>query len=106
LEAVELEELERAAAWRLRRVDADPDDAASAAAAVLLQRLAEDLRQNAYSALWTELRSIGHWLEESDAISDFADLAADFRTRIGSSEHPADGAAYLTRLLAIAHGLV
>ena len=72
----------------------------------LLQPLAEDLRQNAYASLWTELRSIGNWLGESDAISDYADLAADYRARIGVSEHPADGADYLRGLLAIAHSLV
>ncbi len=102
----EVEELERVAAWRLRRVDADPADTASAEAAVLLDRLAEDLRQNDHAALWIELRSIGNWLAESDAISDFAELAGGYRARIGVSEHPADGADYLRRLLAIAHGLV
>ncbi|MGD0106220.1 MAG: hypothetical protein ABSC06_19590 [Rhodopila sp.] len=105
-EPPEIEELERAAAWRLRLVDADPDDTASAVAALLLEALAEDLRRNDYASLWTELRSIGNWLAESDAISDFAELAADYRVRIGVSECPADGAAYLTGLLAIARGLV
>ncbi len=102
----EIEELERAAAWRLRRVDADPADTASAAAAVLLDRLAGDLRRNDHAVLWIELRSIGNWLAESDAISDFAELAADYCARIGVSEHPADGSDYLRRLLAIARGLV
>jgi len=104
--ASEIEALERTAAWRLRLVDADPDDRASAAAADLLERLANDLRCNEYPALWTELRSIGHWLGESDAISDYADLAADYRLRIGLADHPNDGADYLTGLLAIARGLV
>ena len=105
-EPPELEELERTAAWRLRLVDADPGDSVSAAAAVLLEALAADLRRNDYAALWTELRSIGNWLGESDAISDYADLAADYRLRIGVSAHPANGADYLRGLLAIAHGLV
>ena len=74
----EVEELERAAAWRLRLVDADASDTASAAAALVLEALAEDLRHNDHAALWTELRSIGNWLGESDAISDYADLAADY----------------------------
>ena len=56
-----------------------PTDSVSAAAAELLQKLAEDLRRNIYAALWTELRSIGNWLGESDAISDYAELAADYR---------------------------
>lgn len=102
----EIEELERAAAWRLRQADAGPADTASVAAARSLEALANDLRRNDYALLWTELRSIGNWLGESDAISDYAELAADYRARIGVSEHPADGAAYLTGLLAIARGLV
>jgi len=105
-EPPEIEELERAAAWRLRLVDADPGDTASVAAARVLETLADDLRRNDYASLWTELRSIGNWLAESDAISDFAELAADYRFRIGISEHPSDGAAYLMGLLAIARGLV
>jgi hypothetical protein len=102
-EEPEIEELERAAAWRLRLVDADPNDAVSAAAAQLLQHLADDLRSHDYAPLWTELWSIGNWLAESDAISDYADLAADYRARIGLLERPSDGAAYLRALLAIAH---
>ena len=68
----EIEELERAAAWRLRLVDADPLDTASADAARLLEALANDLRRNEHAALWTELRALGNWLSESDAISDYA----------------------------------
>jgi hypothetical protein len=105
-EPPEVEELERTAAWRLRLVDADPEDTASAAAARLLEALANDLRANDYSPLWTELRSIGNWLGESDSISDYAELAADYRARIGVSDHPANGTAYLLGLLAIARGLV
>jgi hypothetical protein len=105
-EPPEIEQLERTAAWRLRLVDADPTDTASAAAARRLEALAEDLRRKDYASLWTELRSIGNWLGESDAISDYADLAADYHGRIGVSEYPADGAAYLSELLAIARGLV
>jgi hypothetical protein len=105
-EPPEIEELERTAAWRLRLVDANPDDTASAAAARDLETLANDLRQNDYAALWTELRSIGNWLGESDAISDYAELASDYRARIGISAHPADGADYLRALLALAQSLV
>jgi hypothetical protein len=105
-EPPEIEELERTAAWRLRLVDADPNDAVSAAAAALLEALAEDLRRNDHASLWTELRSVANCLGESDAISDYAELAADYRIRIGVSDHPADGADYLRGLLAIAHGLV
>jgi hypothetical protein len=105
-EPPEVEELERTAAWRLRLVDGDPSDTASACAARLLERLADDLRQNDYAALWTELRSIGNWLGESDAISDYSDLATGYRARIGVADFPPDGAAYVTGLLAIARGLV
>jgi len=105
-EPPEIEELERAAAWRLRLVDADASDSASAKAASILQRLADDLRHNDYALLWTELRSIGNWLGESDAISDYADLTQEYRTRIGVSDHPANGADYLRNLLAIARGLI
>ena len=102
----EVEELERAAAWRLRLVDANPADTASAGAVRLLEKLADDLRHNDHAAIWTELRSIGNWLGESDAISDYAELAADYRASIGVTAHPADGAAYLRGLLAIGQGLI
>ncbi len=102
----EIEELERAAEWRQRLVDADPTDQVSVHAAALLQRLADDLRQNDYEPIWIELRSIDNWLAESDAVSDYAELAFDYRARIGASDHPSDGAQYLRGLLAIAHSLV
>jgi hypothetical protein len=106
MEPPEIQELRQAAAWRLRKVDADPADTASAAAAALLEHLADDLRDHDYAAEWTELRSIGNWLAESDAISDYAELAMDYRARIGFSEHPRDGTDYLAGLLAIARALV
>jgi hypothetical protein len=102
----EIEELERTAEWRLRRVDADPTDTTSAAAARRLAALAEDLRQNPYPSQWTELRALTNWLAESDAISDYADLAAAYRARIGPSAQPEDGTAYLSDLLSIARSLV
>jgi hypothetical protein len=104
-EQSEIDELERAAEWRLRLTDADPSDENSPAAAALLQRLADDLRRNDYAPLWLEFRSIINWLGESDAISDYVDLAVDYRARIGVSEHPTNGADYLRALLAIARGL-
>ena len=101
----EIEALEHTAAWRLRLVDADPSDAASASAARLLETLAADLRRNDYAGLWAELHGIGGWLEESDAISDFAEAAAAYRARIGISVMPEDGGAYLRGLLEIARSL-
>jgi hypothetical protein len=106
MEPPEIEELEDTAAWRRRMLDADPNDTDSAAAAERLEFLARNLRDHDYTSLWTELRSIGNWLGESDLISDYAELARAYRARIGVSEHPADGAAYLRGLLAIAQGLV
>jgi hypothetical protein len=105
-EPSEIDELESTAEWRLRRVDADAGDTASAAAATLLLRLAEDLRRNDYAPLWTELQSIGNWLSESGAIADYSDLAAEYRARIGVSDHPANGSEYLRGLLAIARGQI
>jgi len=102
----EIEELERVSAWRLRLVDADPGDAVSLAAARLLEALADNLRRHDHEAAWTALGSIGNWLAESDAISDFAELAAAYRAGIGVSGHPVDGAEYLAGLLAIARGLL
>ena len=102
----ELEELDKAACWRLRLVDADPADTASAASARLLEALTGDLRRQPYAALWAELSALGGWLGESDAISDYAELTAAYRMRIGISEFPTDGADYLRNLLAIARSLV
>jgi hypothetical protein len=102
----EIEELERTIDWRLRLLDADPGDDASQAAVALLQRIADDLRSPALQPLWIELRALCNWLGESDAISDYAELAAAYRARIGSEVWPAGGADYLRGLLAIAQSLV
>lgn len=102
----EVEELENVAAWRLRLFGANPTDTASAAAARHLEALAEDLRHGDHAALWTELRAICNWLAESDAISDYTELAGEYRARIGISDHPGDAADYLRGLLAIARSLV
>jgi hypothetical protein len=53
-----------------------------------------------------ELGALGNWLSESDAISDYAEAASDYRARIGVSATPASGADYLRGLLAIARSLV
>ena len=102
----EIEELERTVAWRLRLVDADPTDSVSVDAARLLETLAESLRREDYTSLWMELGALGNWLSESDAISDYAEAASDYRARIGVSNTPASGADYLRDLLAIARSLV
>ena len=102
----EIDELERAAAWRLRLVDADPDDHASRTAAERLQTLADELRRDDLDALWAELDALRNWLGESGLISDYAGLAADYRSRIGVTATPSDAAAYVRALLEIAQGLV
>ena len=75
----EAEELERAAEWRMRKVDADPSDATSREAAALLERLAEDVRRLRGSPLFVEYMAICNWLGESDGIVDFMDMANDYR---------------------------
>ncbi|MEJ0020263.1 MAG: hypothetical protein WDN25_27670 [Acetobacteraceae bacterium] len=98
----EAEELERAAEWRLRKLDADPSDATSRAAAVLLERLAADVRRLAGSPVFREYMAICNWLGESAAIVDFMDMANDYRARIGVDRMPQDGEAYLRALIELA----
>ena len=84
----EAEELERAAEWRMRLVDADPSDATSREAAALLERLAEDVRRLRGSALFVEYMAICNWLGESDGIADFMDMANDYRAGLASIVRP------------------
>ncbi|HEY1930640.1 MAG TPA: hypothetical protein VGG99_01385 [Acetobacteraceae bacterium] len=98
----EVEDLHRAAEWRLRCVDKDPDDHVSAAAATLLQKLANELRGVQGSPLFGEYGAICNWLAESDDISDFAQLAHEYRQRIGVDVFPQTGEAYLQALLNLA----
>ena len=98
----EVAELEEAAVWRLRRFDADPADRQSAAAAQSLQTLADGLRGMGNSPLLAELHALCNWLDESGNISDFAQAAHAYRTRIGVDRHPTDATAYLRALLELA----
>jgi hypothetical protein len=98
----EADELERAAEWRMRLVDADPSDATSREAAALLERLAEDVRRLRGSALFVEYMAICNWLGESDAIADFTDMTNDYRGRIGVDRWPENGEAYLRALIELA----
>jgi len=98
----EVEDLVRAAEWRLRRVDQDPADQQSAAAAGLLERLADELRALQGSPLYREYGVICNWLAESEDISDFAQLAHDYRLRIGIDAFPRTGEEYLRALLDLA----
>ncbi len=98
----EVADLEAAAEWRLRKVDANPEDRQSAAAAQRLQQLAGDLRHLQASPLYREYGAICNWLAESDDISDFAQLAHDYRLRIGTDVFPETGEDYLRALLELA----
>ena len=98
----EVIDLERAAEWRLRKVDADPADHRSAAAARQLQKLADDLRGLRGSALYTEYTALCNWLGESDDISELALRAQDFRERLGFGTWADDGAGYLRQLIEMA----
>ena len=98
----EAEQLERVAEWRLRKVDADPSDEKSAAAARHLEKLAEDVRRLRGSPLFQEYLAICNWLGESDGITDFMDLANDYRARIGFDRWPENGEAYLSALVGLA----
>jgi hypothetical protein len=102
LDPPEVSDLEAAAEWRLRKVDADPGDRQSAEAAVCLQRLANDLRHLRSSALYREYAAICNWLAESDDISDFTQIAHDYRLRIGIDIFPGTGEDYLRALLEMA----
>ncbi len=98
----EVEQLERAAEWRLRKVDEDPADEKSAAAARQLEKLAEDVRRLRGSSLFQEYLAICNWLGESDGITDFMELANDYRSRIGFDRWPENGEAYLRALVDLA----
>jgi hypothetical protein len=101
-ESQEVAELEAAAEWRLRLVDVDPADRQSAAAAERLQRIADDLRAKQALPIWRELGMIMNWIAESDDISDFVQLAHEYRRRIGIDAFPENGEDYLRALLQIA----
>jgi hypothetical protein len=100
----DIESLENTIAWRLRRLDADPTDVASANAVRVLEALVTDLRQGNHAEAWTALGAVLNWLGESDAISDYTGLAADYRNSLGAE--PIDGAGYILGLQAIAQSLI
>jgi hypothetical protein len=99
----EAEELERAAEWRLRKVDAEPTDEQSVVAAQLLERLATEVRALSGSPLHREYTAICNWLGESDGIADYAVLANNYRRRIGIDVWPANGDAYLRAMIELAN---
>lgn len=98
----EIAELERVAAWRLRKVDAKPSDEQSAKAARQLQKLADDLRRAPDAKLLDEYHCVCNWLSESDGISDFQLRASDYREMIAFGEWAETGDDYLRALIALA----
>ena len=93
----EAEELERTAAWRLRK--ADEGDQASADAAARLQEIAADLRAQGTTSLVAEYRCICNWLAESEGIEDFNEFAHHYRIGIGFAHTPATGEEYIRVLI-------
>ena len=98
----EIEELERAAAWRLRKADASSGGDQSARAARQLLKLADDLRRGPDAKLLYEYHCICNWLSESDGISDFMLRAQDYRAMFGFGEWAETGDDYLRALIALA----
>ena len=98
----EVAELEAAAEWRLRQVDADPGDAQSAGAARQLRALADELRGMGGSPLMGELHALCGWLGESDNITDYAMRAHELRTRIGFGGQVGSAEEYIRMLIELA----
>jgi hypothetical protein len=95
-------ELERTADWRIRKLGENPADSESAAAAKLLQKLADDLRGLTGSATYQEYQAICGWLDEFDGMAEFGEYAHDYRLRIGADRFPANGEEYLRVLIGFA----
>jgi hypothetical protein len=98
----EAQDLEAAAEWRLRKMDADPADRQSAAAAERMLALADEMRRLQGGSLLNEYRAICGWLDEFDGMADFAQLAHDYRAGIGFTHDPENAEAYLQALISLA----
>jgi hypothetical protein len=92
LEAIELE---RTADWRISKLGENPRDTPSAAAATLLQKLADDIRALQGSPAYAEYQAIC-------GMAELGDYAQAYRSRIGIDQFPADGEAYLRVLIGFA----
>ena len=88
-EPPEIEELEHAAEWRLRLVDADAERYRQRGGCRTSATLADDLRRSDHAPLWTELRSIGNWLASRTRFPITRISLRNIGARIGVSEHPA-----------------
>jgi hypothetical protein len=95
-------ELERMADWRIKKLGENPADRDSAAAAELLQKLADDLRARRGSPVYREYQAICGWLDEFDGMAELSEYAHDYRLRIGVDHFPAHGEAYLRVLIGFA----
>ena len=98
----EATELEKAAAWRMRKVDADPSDTASLNAARQLEKLAGELRALRGSPNHAEFQCMRNWLGESDTESDLAMRIEYFNQRLGFGTWAEDGEGYLRAMLEMA----
>ena len=99
---LEAAELERTADWRIKKLGENPNDAESATAAQLLQKLADEIRALAGSPAYREYQAICGWLDEFDGMAELGEYAHDYRLRIGIDHFPADGEAYLRVLIGFA----
>ena len=99
---IEATDLERVADWRIKKLGENPDDAVSAAAAKLLQTLADEVRRLPGSPAYVEYLAILNWLGEFDVMDDFAERANEYRARIGVDHFPQNADAYLRVLIALA----
>ena len=99
---VEALDLERVADWRIKKLGEDPSDQHSAAAAKLLQELADDVRGLPGAPVYVEYLAILNWLGEFDVMDDFAERANEYRARIGVDHFPQNGDDYLRALIELA----
>jgi hypothetical protein len=99
---IEAADLERVADWRIKKFGGNPDDAQSAGAARLLQKLADDVRRLPGSPAYVEYLAILNWLGEFDVMDDFAERANQYRARIGVDHFPQNGEDYLHALIMLA----
>jgi hypothetical protein len=99
---IEATDLERIADWRIKKLGENPDDQQSAAAAKLLQTLADDVRRLPGSPAYVEYLAILNWLGEFDVMDDFAERANEYRARIGVDRFPRNGDDYLRALIELA----
>ena len=95
-------DLERTADWRIKKLGENPEDGESAAAAVLLQQLADEVRALTGSPAYREYQAICGWLDEFDGMAELAEYAQDYRARIGVDRFPASGDEYLRVLIGFA----